>query len=135
MNQIIVTREHLADNGLWGYLSILVSGSHKRVGYTLEPPLNIPQKGYIPDGVYDFEQWLSPRLGKTLRLHGVSNFSNVLVHVGNTAADTRGCILVGKGTDNSSKPSRLVSSRVVSNYLYDAFPKGKMKVHWNTGPG
>lgn len=54
-------------------------------------------KSAIPEGEYIFTKHYSTKRGFfVLELHGVPNFLNVQIHPGNTAADTKGCILVGK---------------------------------------
>lgn len=51
----------------------------------------------IPCGTYDIIVTMSNRFKKELPiLLDVSNFSGIRIHSGNTAADTSGCILVGK---------------------------------------
>lgn len=62
----------------------------------------------IPYGMYKIILNYSPRFKKILpRLLDVRHFEGILIHPGNTAKDTHGCILVGKnnqvGRVNESK--------------------------------
>lgn len=51
----------------------------------------------IPYGTYDVSLALSPRFKRFLpKLHNVPHFEGILIHRGNAAADSHGCILVGK---------------------------------------
>ena len=53
-------------------------------------------------------------LGKMPRLRDVPGFDGILIHPGNTALDTLGCILVGKNT----KVGQLTESRDTFEKLY-----------------
>ena len=55
----------------------------------------------IPSGIYKMIINISPRFKKLLpRLQGVIGYDGVLIHSGNSAKDSSGCILVGtRGVD------------------------------------
>lgn len=74
----------------------------------------IPGKTAIPYGTYKIFYGWSPRFGRNLpRLLNVTAFDGILIHPGNTAEDSAGCILVGRNTE----VGRLTQSRLCSDEL------------------
>lgn len=80
----------------------------------------------IPTGTYRVDMdSVSPRFGRTPyyqkvcdgklpRLVGVKGFQGVLIHAGNTAQDTHGCILVGE----NKQVGTVLNSRATFEKLY-----------------
>lgn len=107
--RIVVERKWRKEEYTIGVLSV----NGKRLCNTLEDavrPEKIAGKTAIPKGTYrvlmnvrspKFQDraWAKPYGGLLPRLRNVSGFQGVLIHVGNTAADTDGCILVGDNTE------------------------------------
>ena len=69
----------------------------------------------IPTGTYRIDmQTRSPRFGRVLpRLVSVKGYAGVLIHSGNTAADTEGCILVGENRERG----KVLNSRSTLEHL------------------
>ena len=69
----------------------------------------------IPTGTYRIDmQTRSPRFGRVLpRLVSVKGYAGVLIHSGNTAADTEGCILVGENRERG----KVLNSRATLEHL------------------
>lgn len=64
----------------------------------------IPKGSYrvmmnIKSPKFEGRAWSKPYGGIVPRLRNVPGYQGVLIHVGNTAADTDGCILVGDNTE------------------------------------
>ena len=71
-------------------------------------------KTAIPYGEYKVVYNWSPKFGRNLpRLLNVPAFEGILIHPGNTADDSAGCILVGRNTE----VGRLTESRYTSDQL------------------
>ena len=70
---------------------------------------------------FKYRAWAKPYGGKLPRLMGVTGFEGVLIHVGNTEAESLGCVLVGWNTvkgkvTNSTKAFKMI----MDNYLLPA---------------
>lgn len=107
--KLVVERKWRKDDYTIGILYV----NGVRLCNTLEDAVRsdkIYGKTAIPKGTYrvlmnvkspkfDERPWTIPYGGIVPRLRNVPNFQGVLIHVGNTAADTDGCILVGDNTE------------------------------------
>lgn len=87
-------------------------------------PCTCPEKVYartaIPSGTYKITMENSPRFKRVLPLlHDVPHFLGVLIHSGNDADDTAGCILVG----SNKVKGKVLKSRVASDRLYALLEK------------
>ncbi len=99
--------------------------------FTLEDtyrPVKIKHETRIPAGVYNLALRTYGRVHTeylkkfgmdfhkgTIELKNVPNYEGILIHIGNTAKDTSGCILVGSGIT----PERtLISSTLAYKKLY-----------------
>ena len=108
--KILIERKYRKEDYTIGILSV----NGVRLCNTLEDAVRSEKvygKTAIPAGTYrvlmntvspKFQDraWAKPYGGIVPRLRNVPDFQGVLIHPGNTAADTDGCILVG---DNTTK--------------------------------
>ena len=70
----------------------------------------------IPAGTYPVVVNTSQRFGRLMpRLLGVPHFDGILIHKGNTPADTHGCILVGREVAGTA---RITHSTEAFDYLF-----------------
>lgn len=84
--------------GVAATLGVLLHGKTP-IAKTLELPWHSNQKliSCIPEGTYQLKLYPSRKFGQVYCLQGVKGRSGILMHVGNTIADTTGCILIGVG--------------------------------------
>lgn len=94
---------------------------------TLEPHAICWTKEYkragrtaIPCGTYRLQWGYSPKFGKHMPyLLDVPNFLGVMIHTGNTVADTRGCILVGLNTRRGMLTQSRICYRRVAERIHN----------------
>ena len=126
MNTIVV--ERIAHNES-GTISVVQVGEGGPCLFGLEdPPRPKKVKGdtRIPAGLYRLiwrtvGRWAAKFSGKgypgSLEIAGVPNYTDVLVHVGNTKRDTMGCLLVGMSANFANMT--IGNSRTACKVLYD----------------
>lgn len=105
--------------------------------YTLEDQhqdMKIAGETRIPSGVYPivprrfgrfFDAYME-RWGHDFvpELEGVPGFTDILIHTGNTDDHTAGCILVGKGFNDTQGNFTVHASRDAYKALYDLIERG-----------
>ena len=108
------------DRGLNQALPVSVNIRLKRRGVTAIPvgryrvTMNVVSPKFSQKTAYQFCG------GKLPRLINVPAFDGVLIHIGNTAKDTEGCILVGRNT----QVGKVLESTVTFQKLYE-----RLKAH------
>lgn len=107
------------DRGLRQDLPLSVNQAKKRRGITAIPvgryrvTLDVKSPKYSKKKQYDFCKGFVPRL------INVPAFEGILIHIGNTAADSEGCILVGRNT----KVGMVLESAKTFKALYEVLRK------------
>lgn len=95
---------------------------------TLEPPWrdNEKQVSCIPAGVYKVIPRKSPKYGNHYHVQDVNGRDYILIHFGNYAKDSTGCILVGKRFSdiNGDGQMDITSSKVTLEKLLHFAPEG-----------
>lgn len=106
-NIIEVTRLEESEQGTVGVLRV----NKRIVGFTLEPSdmLNARNKSSIPEGQYVVRPYTSSKYPDVYEVTDVPERSCILIHPGNTAKHTAGCLLVG------AKVGHLKGDRAVLN--------------------
>ncbi len=113
------------DRGLRQDLPKSVNEAKKRKGITAIPTgkylvtMDVVSPRFSKKKQYDFCG------GKLPRLTNVPAFEGVLIHIGNTAKDTDGCILVGKNT----AIGKVLESTTVFKALYAKLKTAKDRIY------
>ena len=115
------------DRGLKQTDSKSYISSHKVYGETAIPKGEYSIVLNVLSPKYAVSSWYKQKTeGYMPRLLAVPGFDGILIHPGNTAVDTLGCILVGRNT----QVGRLTQSKDIFAALYK-----KMKAAWDKGEG
>lgn len=134
MDLLVLTRRIYTPQSTTGELAL----EGVRQCFTLEdfyptPYVKTPGKTAIPEGRYRVTIERSPkysaRAGRDVflpRLHDVPGFVGILIHSGNDADDSEGCILVGR----ILKPNRVEESRLAMAEF-----QPKLQAALKKGPG
>jgi len=86
--------------------------------------VKIPKETAIPAGMYTIDITHSPRFDRDLPLLlNVSGFIGIRIHPGNDAADTDGCILVGRTRGDR----KILESRIAFDSLFAKLQAAKAK--------
>ena len=110
---VTMTRQKFFKNCTLGFLHIQTTNLVWRCK-TLELPWlnNKPQISCIPAGKYVCRRLVSSKFGETFQVCDVPGRVGILFHAGNSAPrDTRGCILLGIGSEISGNNAYLLASR------------------------
>ena len=113
------------DRGLRQDMPVAIIRATKRKGITAIPTgryrvtLAVQSPKFSKRAIYQFCNGYLPRL------INVKGFDGVLIHIGNTAGDTEGCLLVGKNT----AVGKVLESRVTFVRLYEKLKKAKDSIY------
>lgn len=106
--------------GTFGHLE---DDEHRQLCVTYELPWKDNQHNVscIPVGEYPMRRYKSPKRGYDVwLLENVPKRDMIEIHIGNSAPDTDGCILVGSHYGPTAKGYGVVNSREAFNVLMDA---------------
>lgn len=121
--ELFLKRLHKTDESTIGELKI----NNIFFCYTLEDverDVKIAGQTAIPKGRYEIAITFSNRFKKFMPLLlNVPKFSGIRIHVGNTAKDTLGCILVGKNRSEN----QISNSRLAYESLFDRLKNASKK--------
>ena len=115
--EIVLDRLYYGDDCTLGVLSI----DNELLCFTLENPWkdNQPYISCIPEGDYQCRPHNGSKYKETWEVQDVDGRSAILIHIGNTEEDTKGCILPGitKGSLNGERA--VLGSRIAMEKLRD----------------
>ena len=117
---VYLRRDHYADDGTFGVL--VMNG--ETLACTCELPWrdNEPDNSCIPEGTYGVQPHNSADHPGTWEVIGVPDRAGILIHDGNTEADTKGCILVGDSFGQVAGKDAVMNSKKTLEALRSELP-------------
>ena len=130
--ELVLERRYLKPSYTIGCLSVcgtrFCDTLEDRVRDLKQEP-KVPGATAIPAGRYEVIVNRSPRFGRDLpRLLDVPGFEGILIHRGNTAEDTSGCILVGENRERGKVINSTRYEVQLTGILERAQEKGKITI-------
>jgi hypothetical protein len=119
--QMVITLERFRETEYGTFGRLMLDG--KQLCLTLEEPWNYNRKGVscIPTGTYKCIKHNGNRFKDVWEVTGVRDRSAILIHSGNSIADTMGCILVGTKHTEQGLLESLKALNKLRNMLPDTF--------------
>lgn len=120
MNDYRLIRSILSDKGCFGILAV----DKIPLCVTCEDPWNEnkPKISCIPAGIYRCMKHNGPKYKDVWEITNVPKRTSILIHAGNSIADTQGCVLVGKGFALFNGMPAITESRQTIEYLRRVLP-------------
>lgn len=115
------------DRGLTQDMQIYKIYSLKKAGITAIPSGTYNVRMDIVSPKYSTKQWYKTNCngGRVPRLENVPGFEGILIHTGNTAEDSMGCILVGKNDIKGKVTKSKEYFLKLYNIMYNIYKKGE----------
>ena len=113
------------DRGLRQDLPLSVNKARKRAGVTAIPTRRYPLTQGVQSPKYKDRKEYKFCSGYLPRLLNVPAFDGILIHIGNTAEDSAGCILVGRNT----QVGKVLKSTVTFWELYSRLQDAKDDIY------
>lgn len=120
MTQVILDRFKSDEQGTFGMMTL----DGEQLCFTCELPWldNEPDKSCIPPGEYICVNYHSLHFPDVWQLSNVPGRKNILIHNGNSEADTHGCILVGDSMGKLNGVSAVLNSVKTLHSLKSKLP-------------
>ena len=88
--------------------------------------VKVPGETAIPAGRYRVEMDASPKFGRVPHVRSVPGFTDILIHKGNRAVDTRGCILPGMTRSPAAVGQSGIALSLVVEHIEAAEARGEV---------